>query len=530
MVDERSRQSRSRGDPPASTLRKVILRRVSCKGEGTRGNAFLLTDSQKRSIMVCVGYAEARAVGPWLAGQGDPDALDVHTTLVRVLRAFKRKVERVTIPRLRKSIFYGVLTVRGGDEGSIDLDCRPSDGVNVAVRTRAPVYVDEAVVERVVLRGPDGEPLSPKEAEKALGGVGRERERRTFANVSAALRVLEREPGSPGARAALSEIAGWRRMPAPRLKDPSGGIERIAAWAAERKGTPFEGIGLSLIGASHLWKPAPDAESALPYLEKAYRICPANMWIAFDLATAYALLDRADDALSLIRRHELAERYPDFPRFSNFQSLRGKPTPGGAEAPTLFMSGQFGIGIREGDERSASAQVVGPLKVRRMSVARRRRLGEWMGETRLLGIESLWIPADTAEGSRWAILGMEDGGAAGLRQSKSERAVPLCLPTAKASRPPTPEFASRLLRRTGLTLEAVVYLKRTRAGIETRLVVREGDRRAAIGVGSRGGIQLGMASRCPMLMTPGLAEKLMVRDGRGRTLGPDGACRQLAGG
>ena len=51
---------------------------------------------------------------------------------------------RAVVTRLVDGTFFGELVVRRGDE-EVAVDCRPSDGIAVAVRYGVPVAVDESL-------------------------------------------------------------------------------------------------------------------------------------------------------------------------------------------------------------------------------------------------------------------------------------------------------------------------------------------------------------------------------------------------
>lgn len=54
-------------------------------------------------------------------------------------------VEQATVARLVENTFYSDLHVRVGST-TVDVDCRPSDAINVALRIGAPIYVSEEVM------------------------------------------------------------------------------------------------------------------------------------------------------------------------------------------------------------------------------------------------------------------------------------------------------------------------------------------------------------------------------------------------
>ena len=63
-----------------------------------------------------------------------------------LLDAAGGRLQEVRITQLAEGTFYGVAVV-AGPNGSREFDARPSDLLNLAVLTGAPIRVDEAVVE-----------------------------------------------------------------------------------------------------------------------------------------------------------------------------------------------------------------------------------------------------------------------------------------------------------------------------------------------------------------------------------------------
>jgi hypothetical protein len=72
-----------------------------------------------------------------------PMTSDLMVELVRVLGG---RVERVAVTELRETTFYATVAV-AVDGNTEELDARPSDAINLAVRVGAPILVDDAVLE-----------------------------------------------------------------------------------------------------------------------------------------------------------------------------------------------------------------------------------------------------------------------------------------------------------------------------------------------------------------------------------------------
>ena len=97
-----------------------------------------------RGLDICIGPAEAAAIQIGLDDQELPRPM-THDLVVSLLRALPDvSVTHVLLSKVEGGTFYAELHLRHGDE-TLAIDCRPSDGVAVAIRLSVPIYVDEDV-------------------------------------------------------------------------------------------------------------------------------------------------------------------------------------------------------------------------------------------------------------------------------------------------------------------------------------------------------------------------------------------------
>jgi len=105
----------------------------------------LLKDVQGTTILpIWVGPAEATAIALSLQGMQASRPLTCDL-LKEVIDQLGTRVLMVLVTDLREQTFYAKL-VLWRSEGNVEVDCRPSDGIALALRTEAPIYVTEAVV------------------------------------------------------------------------------------------------------------------------------------------------------------------------------------------------------------------------------------------------------------------------------------------------------------------------------------------------------------------------------------------------
>jgi uncharacterized protein len=98
-----------------------------------------------RKLPIWVGIFEANAIALQIENIPTPRPM-THDLLRNVIKDLDGRVERVVVSDLKENTFYAIiyLTVRGE---SVAVDARPSDAIALALRTRAPILVDESVIE-----------------------------------------------------------------------------------------------------------------------------------------------------------------------------------------------------------------------------------------------------------------------------------------------------------------------------------------------------------------------------------------------
>ena len=100
----------------------------------------------ERALPIWINPAEASAISMQIENVTPPRPM-THDLLRNVITDLNGRVDRVVVTDLRDNTFYALvhLTVQGT---SVAIDARPSDAIALALRTAAPILVEEAVIER----------------------------------------------------------------------------------------------------------------------------------------------------------------------------------------------------------------------------------------------------------------------------------------------------------------------------------------------------------------------------------------------
>lgn len=99
----------------------------------------------ERILPIWIGQPEAAALVMQRRGITTPRPLG-HDLMVALLSAADARVERVVIERLSDNTFFATVTVLSDGEPR-EVDARPSDALNLAVRANAPIRIASDVIE-----------------------------------------------------------------------------------------------------------------------------------------------------------------------------------------------------------------------------------------------------------------------------------------------------------------------------------------------------------------------------------------------
>ncbi len=106
----------------------------------------ILRDKEgQRVLPIWVGIFEANAIALQIENIATPRPM-THDLLRNVIEDLKASVQKVVVSDLQDNTFYALiyLTLNGD---TLAVDARPSDAIALALRTRAPIFVEDAVID-----------------------------------------------------------------------------------------------------------------------------------------------------------------------------------------------------------------------------------------------------------------------------------------------------------------------------------------------------------------------------------------------
>ena len=104
------------------------------------------TDGDGRLLPILIGNSEAASIHSAMQGLQPPRPL-THDLLSTVIEVLDHRIDRVIITELRDHVFMAELSLIDSDGVTTSLSCRPSDACALAIRTDAPIYATDEVLE-----------------------------------------------------------------------------------------------------------------------------------------------------------------------------------------------------------------------------------------------------------------------------------------------------------------------------------------------------------------------------------------------
>jgi bifunctional DNase/RNase len=99
----------------------------------------------QRVLPIWVGIFEANAIALQIENVTTPRPM-THDLLRNVIQDLNASVQKIVVCDLQENTFYALIYLAlNGD--TVAIDARPSDAIALALRTRAPIFVEDSVID-----------------------------------------------------------------------------------------------------------------------------------------------------------------------------------------------------------------------------------------------------------------------------------------------------------------------------------------------------------------------------------------------
>jgi bifunctional DNase/RNase len=126
-------------------VQEMVIYGVSFDMVGKQPIVLLKTVSGNKFLPIWIGHAEAAAILMKLQGAQTPRPM-THDLVSDILGELNAQVAKITVTELKDNTFYALITLKS-NASEIEIDSRPSDALALAVRTNAPIFAADKVIE-----------------------------------------------------------------------------------------------------------------------------------------------------------------------------------------------------------------------------------------------------------------------------------------------------------------------------------------------------------------------------------------------
>ena len=128
--------------PVAMELSRIIISEIN-----DQQVIYLKEIDGPRTFPILIGIFEATSIDRRVKGITNPRPL-THDLVANTIESMGGELQDVFINDLREHTYFAKLRVRHEGE-LVEIDCRPSDAVALAVTAKVPIYVAEDVLSEV---------------------------------------------------------------------------------------------------------------------------------------------------------------------------------------------------------------------------------------------------------------------------------------------------------------------------------------------------------------------------------------------
>lgn len=106
----------------------------------------ILRDKEgQRVLPIWVGLFEANAIALQIENVSTPRPM-THDLLRNVISDLRATVQKIVVCDLQENTFYALIYLALNGE-TVAIDARPSDAIALALRTKAPIFVEDTVID-----------------------------------------------------------------------------------------------------------------------------------------------------------------------------------------------------------------------------------------------------------------------------------------------------------------------------------------------------------------------------------------------
>ena len=105
-----------------------------------------IENQKKRLLPIWIGQSEAIAIHLQLKDELPPRPF-AHDLMKNIIEALSATVDSIYVHSLKDRTFFALINLTVGQE-TLQIDARPSDSIALALRSNAPIFVEEEIIAK----------------------------------------------------------------------------------------------------------------------------------------------------------------------------------------------------------------------------------------------------------------------------------------------------------------------------------------------------------------------------------------------
>lgn len=127
---------------------KVKIHNLNYDPQTNQFTVILMDEITKKVLPIWIGPFEGNAIGMAIEHTYTPRPM-THDLILRIIEKLQTEIKYILINDLKLNTYYSLIFFEW-NHTEVSVDSRPSDAIALAVRTNAPIYISEALQDKMM--------------------------------------------------------------------------------------------------------------------------------------------------------------------------------------------------------------------------------------------------------------------------------------------------------------------------------------------------------------------------------------------
>ena len=131
-------------------MKLVNIKKISHDPQSKGYLVTLKSIEDNESMEILVGTKDAKQISLAKEGISLPRP-STHDLLLSIIDSFDIKIKKIIITDYKSSTFYAKIVLHNIGAGEVQVDCRPSDGMIISLKSESPIYISQKLFNAPII-------------------------------------------------------------------------------------------------------------------------------------------------------------------------------------------------------------------------------------------------------------------------------------------------------------------------------------------------------------------------------------------